>query len=88
MVVQVEDFRPLLREAIAEARAVGLGDLAEALEHVSLATYTTSSELFGETGRAIAAFLHAGGKAVPPDVAAKLTICLQHIQAVWPGIRA
>ena len=88
MAIQVEDFCPLLRQAIEEARADGLGPLADSLEQVSVATYTTSSEFLGETGRAIVRFLHEGDNAVPRDVAAKLTTCLQHIQTVWPSIRA
>jgi hypothetical protein len=83
----VDDYRPLLREAIAEARAAGLGHLADPLEETSLAAYTTSSELMGETGRAIVGFLRAGGDTVPAEVATKLTACLRHIRTVWPDIR-
>jgi len=85
MATQVEDFYPLLREAIAEARAAGL--VTDSLESRSFAAYTTSSELLGETGQAIVDFLQAGSANVPPAVAAKLQACLRQVQRVWPEIR-
>ena len=88
MTDQVENFLPLLREAIADARAAGLGNLADVLEQASLASCTTSSELLSAIGQAIVGFLRAGGEAVPPTLVAKLNTCLQHVQVVWPGIRA
>jgi hypothetical protein len=87
MTGKIENFSSLLREAIADARAAGLGDLANLLEQTSSSAYTTSSEFFGETGQAIVEFLHAGGKAIPPALVAKLTTCLQYVQGVWPSIR-
>ena len=87
MATQVEDFYPLLREAIAEARAAGLKSLANSLESRSFAAYTTSSELLGETGQAIVEFLQASNAKVPPTVAAKLKECLRQIQQVCPEIR-
>jgi hypothetical protein len=83
----VDDFFPLLREAIAEARSAGLTDLADRLESRALAAYTTSSELLGEIGKAILAFLQAGGESVPPSVAGNLNACLLHVQRVWPHLR-
>lgn len=87
MATQVEDFYPLMREAIAEARAAGLESLANSMESRSFAAYTTSSELLGDTGQAIVEFLQAGNAKVPPTVAAKLKECLRQVQRVWPEIR-
>lgn len=87
MATQVEDFYPLLREAITEARAAGLVSLTDSLESRSFAAYTTSSELLGETGQAIVEFLQVGSANVPPAVAAKLQACLRQVQRVWPEIR-
>jgi hypothetical protein len=87
MATEVRDFFPLLREAIAEARANGLASLAESLDSRSSAVYATSSELLGETGQAIVEFLRAGGTKVQPTVAAKLQECLRQVQRVWPEIR-
>ena len=87
MATETEDFFPLLREAISEARAAGLAPLANSLESRSFAIYATSSELLGETGQAIVAFLRAGGTQVPQSIAAKLQLCLAQVQRIWPGIR-
>ena len=86
MAESVEHFSTLLREAIADARAAGLGHLASLLEQTSSSAYTTSSEFFGETGQAIVEFLRAGGKSVPRALVAKLTTCLQYVQGVWPDL--
>jgi hypothetical protein len=87
MSTQVEDFYPLLREAIAEARAAGLESLADSLESRSFAAYTTSSELLGETGQAIVEFLRTANAKVPPTVADKLKECLRQVQRLCPEIR-
>jgi len=87
MANEVKDFYPLLREAIAEARASGLVSLADSLESHSSAAYATSSELLGETGQAIVEFLRLGGADVQPAVAAKLQECLRQVQRVWPELR-
>ena len=58
----VNDFHPLLRAAIAEARAAGFGEAAAVLESKVLAAGTTSSELLGTVGAAIVEFL-AGRRA-------------------------
>jgi hypothetical protein len=78
----------LLRDAIADARDAGLGDLARLLEETTSTAYTTSSEYFGETGEAIVAFLRNGGASVPPALIVKLKTCLEYVQLVWPTIRA
>ena len=82
-----ESFSTLLREAIVDARAAGLGDFADLLEQASSSAYTTSSEFLGASGQAIVEFLQVGGKAVPPALVAKLTACLEYVQGVWPCIR-
>ena len=82
-----DDFFPLLREAIAEARSAGLGSLADELESHAFAAYTTSSELLGEVGQAIVAFLRAGGESVPRSISRKLYACLAVVQRVWPQLR-
>ena len=87
MATEVKDFYPLLWEAIVDARAAGLVSLADSLESRSSAAYTTSSELLGETGRAIVEFLRVGGAKVQPAVAAKLQECLRQVQRVWPELR-
>jgi len=69
---QVEDYYPLLKAAIAEAKAAGLEAAATELERKLFAAYTTSSELLGEHGIAIRAFLKSEGSAVPPKVKATL----------------
>jgi hypothetical protein len=84
----VEDFLPVLRDCIEEARTAGLASLADELESRALAAYTTSSELLGEVGQAIVAFLHAAGPSVPYAVANRLRACLAQVQGVWPNLRA
>jgi len=87
MTNQLEDFTPLLRRAIAEARSAGLVAQADVLEAHASAAYATSSEYLGEVGQAIVRFLHEGGAAVPPAVAQKLDRCLLQVRQVWPEIR-
>ena len=85
MGTQVNDFHPLLRAALAEARAAGLDASAHRLEQRAFAAYTTSSEMLMETGQAILEFQLAAGNALPSVVAAKLERCLTEIRKVWPG---
>ena len=85
MTIQVDDFHPTLRAAIAEAKAAGLEDIAARLEQRAFSASTTSSELLGEIGAAIVAFQDAAGDAMPPRVAANLERCLAEIRKVWPG---
>ena len=87
MAAQIEDFYPLLREAIAEVRAAGLDSLADSLESRCFSAYTTSSELLGETGQAIAEFLTTTNAKVPSSATTKLKECLRQVQLVWPAIR-
>ena len=83
----VDVFHPTLREAIAEARLLGLKELADQLENSAFAAYTTSSELLGETGQAIVGFINAAGNDATPSLLAKLHFCLEQVQVVWPQIR-
>lgn len=83
---QVQDFQPQLRAAIVEAKAAGLVDVALRLEERAFGSYTTSTELLGETGIAIKDFLKARGSAVPPSVAAKLNDCLAQVRKVWASL--
>jgi hypothetical protein len=85
MNIQVNDFYPMLKSAVAEARAAGLEASALKLEERAFSAYTTSSELLAETGEAILEFQKAEGTAIPPLVAAKLKRCLNEIRKVWPG---
>lgn len=82
----VTDFHPALKAAIAEARAAGLDAAAAALEQQAFSAGATSSELLGETGRAIRQFLRSQGTAVPASVADKLEQCLREIRKVWPRL--
>ena len=84
MTLQVEDYYPFLKAAIAEAKAAGLDAAATELEDRAFAVYTTSSELLGEHGMAIRQFLKSGGAAVPAGVKANLDRCLVEIRKVWP----
>ena len=81
-----DDFFPLLRQAIAEARSAGLSALVEDLDARSTAAYTTSSELLGEIGLAIQQFLSVGNSSVPEPIVRKLQICLEQVRHVWPDI--
>jgi hypothetical protein len=86
MISPVADFQPMLRAAIAEAKAAGLVASASRLEAQVFAAYGTSSELLGETGAAIKDFLQSEGSAVPPSVAAKLSNCMMEVHKVWPSM--
>jgi hypothetical protein len=86
MAVQVADYYPVLKAAIAEARAAGLEPGASELEAQVFAAYTTPSELLGEHGIAILTFLRSQGPTVPASVAEKLNTCLTEIRKVWPDL--
>jgi hypothetical protein len=77
MTAQVADYYPLLKAAIAGARAAGLEAEASELEAQVFAAFTTSSELLGEHGVATLKFLRSQG--VPVAVAEKLNRCLTEI---------
>ena len=75
----MKDYYPLLKAAIAEARAAGLEAAATELEGKVFAGYTTSSELMGEHAIAIRTFLESQGSAVPSNVKANLARCLKEL---------
>ena len=83
----MEDYRSLLKEAIAEARSSGLEVAANELESTSFAAFTTSSEMLQEQGLAIKRFLKATGGAVPSPVKAKLKACLIETELASTGWR-
>jgi hypothetical protein len=82
----VADFTPTLRLAISEAKAAGLADAASELEARAFACYTTSSEMLGETGMAIRAFLNSRTRPIPLNITTRLEICLNEIRKVWPHV--
>ena len=81
------DYTPLLKEAIAEAKAAGLEAAADDLEQTVFAAFTTSSELLQEQGLAIREFLKATRGKLPESTKAKLDVCLAEIDGVLPGWR-
>jgi len=86
MTSHVADFRPILKAAISEAKAAGFYAPASQLEDAAFAAYGTSSEMLGETGIAIKAFVASVGAAAPPAVVEALNQCLVEVRKVWPGI--
>lgn len=87
MTTQIRDYLPLLREAILEARAAGLGAEAADLEQTCFAAFTTSSEMLQEHGLAIRRFLKAAGRALPLSTKKKLRACLTETELACSGWR-
>ena len=87
MHMRVRDYTPWLREAMAEARAAGLGAAADRLEQAAFAAVTTSSELLQEQGLAVREFLKATRGQLPAGTKAKLDLCLAEIDLASPGWR-
>ena len=88
MTTKTKDYAPLLREAIAEARAAGLEAEAIKLEQAAFATaFTTSSEMLQEHGLAIERFLKATKGALPESTRDKLKDCLLETDMAASGIR-
>lgn len=91
MIAKIRDYIPLLKEAIADARAAGLGAAANELESAAFAAYTTSSEMLCEHGLAIERFLKATRKSLPGPIEEKLKACLTETELVhsgWRGLMA
>ena len=89
MTKEVTDYTPLLREAIAEAKAAGFETAAHGLEQSCFAVaYTTSSEMLGEHGLAIERFLKDAGGTLPGSTRKKLRACLAATGRAWPAWRA
>jgi hypothetical protein len=88
MTTGITDYTPLLREAIAEAKAAGFETAASDLEQSCFAVaFTTSSEMLGEHGLAIKRFLKATRGTLPRSTRAKLNACLAATGLAWPGWR-
>ena len=88
MTTRIRDYTPLLREAIAEAKAAGFESAANDLEQSCFAVaYTTSSEMLGEHGLAIKRFLKATRGSLPRPIREKLDACLTETALAWPGWR-
>jgi hypothetical protein len=81
------DVSELLRQAIRDARAAGLGPAADELQERTSAAFTSSSELLGEMGLAVEHFLRRERGKVPADVEEKLRACLAAVRRVWPRLR-
>jgi hypothetical protein len=87
MRAKVADFLPTLREAIGEARALGLHAACDALEARVSSCCTTSSEWLAECGGAIQDFQAATGRKLPRSTRRKLRACLREIGKVWPRFK-
>ena len=83
----VRDYEPLLKEAIAEAKAAGLEAEARELESSAFAVFTTSSELLYEHAVAIRLFLKATRGRLPSSIKDKLRVCLIETQLAYPSWR-
>lgn len=87
MNTRIRDYTPLLREAIAEARAAGFENAANDLEHVAVAAFATSSEMLQEHGLAIKRFLKVTHDTLPRSTKAKLKACLTETELASTGWR-
>ncbi len=87
MITRIRDYTPLLREAIAEARAAGIETAANELEQVAGAAFTTSSEMLQEHGLAIKRFLKVTHGTLPRSTKAKLKACLTETELACTGWR-
>ena len=87
MTTRIRDYTPLLKEAIAEARAAGFETSANDLEQAALAAFTTSSEMLQEHGLAIKRFLKVTHDTLPRLTKAKLKACLTETELACTGWR-
>jgi hypothetical protein len=87
MVTRIRDYAPLLKEAIAEAKAAGFEAAANDLEAVAFAAFTTSSEMLQEQGLAIKRFLKATRDTLPQPIKIKLKSCLTETELASAGWR-
>ena len=87
MSAKIRDYTPLLKEAIAEARAAGFGAAANELESAAFAAFTTSSEMLQEHGLAIQRFLKVTRKSLPYSIKVKLKACLTETELARPSWR-
>ena len=87
MTTRIRDYTPLLKEAIAQARAAGFQTAANDLEQAAFATFTTSSEMLQEHGLAIKRFLRATHDSLPRSIKTKLKACLTETELAYTGWR-
>lgn len=87
MTTKITDYTPLLREAIAQAKAAGFEAAAHELEQAASAAFTTSSEMLQEHGLAIRRFLAATHGSLPRAIQAKLNTCLTETELASSGWR-
>ena len=87
MTSEIRDYTPLLRQAIAEARAAGFEPAANELEQASNAAFTTSSEMLQEHGLAIKRCLKATHGTLPRSTKEKLNACLIETELACTGWR-
>lgn len=85
--MQIRDYLPLLREAVAEAKASGFGEDAGELDQVSTSAFTTSSEMLQEHGLAIRRFLKATRHGLPLPTRNKMLACLNETELAGSGLR-
>lgn len=87
MTTRIRDYAPLLREAIAEAKAAGFETAANDLEQALFAAFTTSSEMLQEHGLAIKHFLKATHGTLSRSTRKKLKACLTETELACTGWR-
>lgn len=87
MTTTITDYTPLLKEAIAAAKAAGFEAAARDLEQAATAAFTTSSEMLQAHGLAIRRFLAATHGSLPRPNKAKLNTCLTETELASSGWR-
>lgn len=87
MSITIRDYTPLLRQAIAEAKAAGFDAAAGELEQAAFAAFTTSSEMLMQHGVAIERFLDVTRDTLPRPIRAKLRACHTETELACTGWR-
>jgi hypothetical protein len=87
MATIIRDYLPLLKQAIAAARAAGFESEANDLEMAASVAFTTSSEMLQEHGFAIKRFLQATQGRLPRSIQAELYACLNETELAASGWR-
>ena len=87
MTTRIRDYTPLLRQAIAEAKAAGFETAANDLEQAAFVAFTSSSELLQEHGLAIKRFLKITHDTLPRSTKVKLKACLTETELAGSGWR-
>lgn len=83
----IDDFKPMLREALTEIEAAGFVTPAETAREKCFSAYTTSSEWLGEVGASVTELLTTCGSSIPMTTRQKLNLCLNEVAKVWPTFR-